>query len=162
MTEEKFTKEQIRALADFWPVFANPKFVYEVQDEVKEKKGVITMPSSSLSSEAKAFNKMIYQEGWVLDGFDWPPQTRPRPFSDVAPRRNEGPLTRWNWPEWAQTDEFKDLFSKPEALAKASAHQLAKLLTALVRKERFCEGTMASACSDGLLARITQRAGALV
>ena len=38
MTEEKCTKEQIRALADFWPVFANPKFVYEVQDEAKEKK----------------------------------------------------------------------------------------------------------------------------
>jgi len=136
MTEEKFTKEQIQALADFWPVFANPKFVYETQDEVKEEKGVMTMPSSSLSSEAKAFHKMIYLEGWILDGFDWP--------------------------EWAQTDEFKDLFSKPEALAKACAHQLAKLLTALARKERFCEGTMASACSDGLLARITQRASILL
>ena len=136
IVEQEFSKEQIRALADFWPVFANPKFVYEVQDEAKEETGVITMPSSSLSPEAKAFNKMIYQEGWVLDGFDWP--------------------------EWAQTDEFKDLFSKPEALAKASSHQLAKLLTALTRKERFCEGTMASACSDGLLARITQRAGVLV
>lgn len=33
--EQEFSKEQIRALADFWPVFANPKFVYEVQDEVK-------------------------------------------------------------------------------------------------------------------------------
>ena len=131
-----FSKDQIRALAAFWPVFANPKFVYEVQDEVKEKKGVITIPSSSLSPEAKAFNKMIYQQGWVLDGFDWP--------------------------EWTQTDEFKDLFSKPEDLAKASAHQLAKLLTALTRKERFCEGTMASACADGLLARITHRAGVLV
>ena len=136
MTEEKFTVEQIRALADFWPVFANPKFVYETQDEMKEKKGVITMPSSSLSLEVKAFNKMIYQEGWILDGFDWP--------------------------EWAKTDEFKDLFSKPESLAKASAHQIAKLLTALARKERFCEGTMASACSDGLLARITQRASILL
>ena len=136
MTSIEFSKEQIRALADFWPVFANPKFVYETQDEVKEKKGVITMPSRSLSSEAKSFNKMIYQEGWILEGFDWP--------------------------EWAQTNEFKDLFSKPEVLAKASAHELAKLLTALTRKERFCEGTMASACSDGLFAGITQRAGMLL
>jgi hypothetical protein len=32
-----FTPEQIRALADFWPVFANSKFVYETQDEMKEK-----------------------------------------------------------------------------------------------------------------------------
>ena len=134
--KHNFTPEQIRALADFWPVFANPKFVYETQDEVKEKEGVMTMPPSSLSPEAKAFNKMIYQEEWILDGFDWP--------------------------DWAQTDEFKDLLSKPEALAKASPHQLAKLLTALARKERFCQGTMASACSDGLLGRITQRAGVLV
>ena len=134
--EIEFSKDQIRALADFWPVFANPQFVYEVRDEVKEKKGMITMPSSSLSPEAKAFNKMIYQEGWILDGFEWP--------------------------EWAQTDEFKDLFSKPDSLAKASAHQLAKLLTALARKERFCEGTMASAYSYGLLAGITQRAGMLL
>jgi hypothetical protein len=65
MTSIEFLKEQLRALADFWPVFANPKFVYEVQDEVKEKKGVITIPSSSLSPDAKAFNKMIYQEGWI-------------------------------------------------------------------------------------------------
>ena len=128
-------RKQLQSLADFWSVFSNPKFVYETQDEVKEKKGVITMPSSSLSPEAKAFNRMIYQEGWILDGFDWP--------------------------EWAQTDEFMDLFSKPESLAKASADQLAKLLTALTRKERFCEGTMASACSDGLLAGITHRAGVL-
>ena len=130
------SRKHLQSLADFWSVFDNPKFVYETQDEVKEKKGVITMPSSSLSPEAKAFNRMIYQEGWILDGFDWP--------------------------EWAQTDEFKDLFSKPEALAKASVDQLAMLLTALSRKERFCEGTMASACSDGLLAGITQRAGMLL
>ena len=130
------SRKQLQSLADFWSVFDNPKFVYETQDEVKEKKGVISMPFSSLSPEAKAFNKMIYQEGWIIDGFDWP--------------------------EWAQTDEFKDLFSKPEALAKASADQLAMLLTALSRKERFCEGTMASACSDGLLAGITQRAGMLL
>jgi len=134
--KHNFTPEQIRALADFWPVFGDPNFVYEVQDEAKEETGVITMPSSSLSLEAKAFNKMIYQEGWILDGFDWP--------------------------EWAQSDEFKDIFSKPEALAEASAYQLAMLLTALARKERFCEGTMSSACSDGLLARITHRAGVLV
>jgi len=134
--KHNFTPEQIRALADFWPVFGDPNFVYKVQDEAKEETGVITMPSSSLSLEAKAFNKMIYQEGWILDGFDWP--------------------------EWAQSDEFKDIFSKPEALAEASAYQLAMLLTALARKERFCEGTMSSACSDGLLARITHRAGVLV
>ena len=124
-TEQKFSKDQIRALADYWPVFANPKFVYETQDKTIEGEGVVTMPSISLSDEAKTFNKMIYQMGWVLEGFDWS--------------------------EWSQTDEFRALFSKPDVISKASAHQLAMLLTALVRKERFCQGTMASACSEGLL-----------
>ena len=32
------SKKQLQSLADFWTVFANPKFVYETQDEVKEKK----------------------------------------------------------------------------------------------------------------------------
>ena len=63
-----------------------------------------------------------------------------------------------DWPEWARTDEFNNLFSKKGAVAKASVYQLAQLLTALVRKERFCSGTMACAFSDGLLTGITHRA----
>ena len=131
--DTEFSKEQIRALADFWPVFANPKFVYETEDKhEKRADGVIIMPSSTLSSEAYAFHKMVYREGWILKEFDWP--------------------------EWAGTDEFNNLFSKKGAVAKASVKQLAQLLTALVRKDRFCDGTMACAYSDGLLTGITQRA----
>ena len=131
--EPTFSKKQLQALADFWPVFANPKFVYETEDKhEKRADGVIIMPSSTLSSEAYAFHKMVYREGWILKEFDWL--------------------------EWARTDEFNNLFSKKEAVAKASVYQLAQLLTALVRKERFCSGTMACAYSDGLLTGITQRA----
>jgi hypothetical protein len=131
--EPTFSKEQIRALADFWPVFANPKFVYETEDKhEKRADGVLVMPSSTLSSEAYAFHKMVYREGWILKEFDWP--------------------------EWAGTDEFNNLFSKKGAVAKASVYQLAQLLTTLVRKERFCSGTMACAYFDGLLTGITHRA----
>jgi Family of unknown function (DUF6508) len=132
-TKADFTKKQLQALADFWPVFANPKFVYETEDEhEKRADGVIVMPSSTLSSEAYAFHMMVYREGWILKEFDWL--------------------------EWARTDEFNNLFSKKGAVAKASVQQLAQLLTTLVRKERFCSGTMACAYSDGLLTGITQRA----
>ena len=131
--DTEVSKEQIRALADFWPVFANPKFVYETEDKhEKRADGVIIMPSSTLSSEAYAFHKMVYREGWILKEFDWL--------------------------EWARTDEFNNLFSKKGAVAKASIQQIAQLLTALVRKERFSSGTMACAYSDGLLTGITQRA----
>jgi hypothetical protein len=135
--DTEFSKEQIRALADFWPVFANPKFVYETEDEhEKRADGVIIMPSSTLSSEAYAFHMMVYREGWILKEFDWP--------------------------EWARTDEFNNLFSKKGTVAKASVQQLAQLLTTLVRKERFCSGTMACAYSDGLLTGITHRASMLI
>ena len=131
--EPTFSKEQLQALADFWPVFANSKFVYETEDEhEKRADGVLVMPSSTLSSKAYAFHMMVYREGWILKEFDWL--------------------------EWARTDEFNNLFSKKGAVAKASVQQLAQLLTTLVRKERFCSGTMACAYSDGLLTGITQRA----
>ena len=131
--DTEFSKEQIQALADFWPVFANPKFVYETEDKYEKRAdGVLVMPSSTLSREAHAFHMMVYREGWILKEFDWP--------------------------KWAGTDEFNNLFSKKGAVAKASVQQLAQLLTALVRKERFCSGTMACAYSDGLLTGITQRA----
>ena len=131
--DTEFSKEQIQALADFWPVFANPKFVYETEDKhEKRADGVLVMPSSTLSREAYAFHMMVYREGWILKEFDWL--------------------------EWARTDEFNNLFSKKGAVAKASVQQLAQLLTTLVRKERFSSGTMACAYSDGLLTGITQRA----
>ena len=31
----EFSKNQIQALVDFWPVFANPKFVYETKVKAK-------------------------------------------------------------------------------------------------------------------------------
>lgn len=136
-TKTDFTKKQLQALANFWPVFANPKFVYETEDKhEKRADGVLVMPSSTLSSEAYAFHKMVYREGWILREFDWP--------------------------EWAGTDEFNNLFGKKGAVAKASVQQLAQLLTTLVRKERFSSGTMACAYSDGLLTGITHRASMLI
>ena len=71
------------------------------------------MPSSPLSSEAYAFHMMVCREGWNLKGLDWP--------------------------EWAKTDEFNNLFSKKGAVAKASVYPLAQLLTAFVRKRAFLQ-----------------------
>jgi len=39
-----------------------------------------------------------------------------------------------------QTEEGQSLRDRPEALAAASADDLAKLLTAIVRSDRFVEG----------------------
>jgi hypothetical protein len=49
----------------------------------------------------------------------------------------------------------------PEALASATPDQLAKLITVVVRQERFYEGSLAGAFEDGLVLAIVRRAGVL-
>ncbi|MCB8780052.1 DUF6508 domain-containing protein [Planktothrix agardhii 1806] len=67
-----------------------------------------------------------------------------------------------NWVEWMKTDEAKKLRDNPTALAKASEHDLACLLTTLIRQERFCEGSLEGAYDSGLLTRILQRAASML
>lgn len=72
---------------------------------------------------------------------------------------------RWivvfEWPTWARTDEAQALWRDPAALAAASPYQLERFVTALIRSERFSEGTLDEACESGLLLRIARRAAAL-
>jgi hypothetical protein len=74
--------------------------------------------------------------GWVVVGFDW--------------------MT------WLQTEEGAALRDRPEALASASPDELAKLLTAIIRSDRFVEGSIVGAFESGLLVRIARRASALL
>jgi len=67
-----------------------------------------------------------------------------------------------NWTEWKQTPEAEKLRDDPTALAHASQHELACLLTTLIRQERFCEGSLASAYASGLLTGILQRADSIL
>ena len=93
-------------------------------------------PEYHFSPTADAFIQAAYEAGWVSPEVDWV--------------------------EWTETPEFRLLFTDPVELATASPHQLACLLTSLIRKERFCTGTLAGAFTDGLLTRILQRATALL
>jgi hypothetical protein len=47
-------------------------------------------------------------------------------------------------------------------MATATANQLAKVLTALIRGERFSEGTLREAFKSGLLLAVARRAKALL
>jgi len=67
-----------------------------------------------------------------------------------------------NWVEWMKTDEAKKLRDNPTELAKASEHDLACLLTTLIRQERFCQGSLEVAYDSGLLTGILQRAASML
>ena len=67
----------------------------------------------------------------------------------------------FDWQTWKETAEAATLRDDPSALARASGGQLAKLLTTLIRGERFMEGSLAAAYDAGLLTGILRRADVL-
>ena len=89
----------------------------------------------SFSKKADAFIKTCYECGWVLGDFDWG--------------------------TWKDTSEAMELRDNPDAMARATPDQIAKLLTVLIRLERFCSGSLANAFKSGLLGAILRRAVAL-
>ncbi len=84
-----------------------------------------------LSKAAERFVHIAYEDGWVLTEFDW---------------------GVWNWTDQAQRFE-----RDPETVADASARELAQLPTALIRGDRFSEGTLAEAYRSGLVTAVLRR-----
>jgi len=131
-----FSKEDLKALADFWPVFADPKFLWEKEKNVKSKvRSEFIIPQKIWDPEATAFHKMVYKQRWVVD---------------------------FDWTGWVETKQFREMMEKSDGIEAANPVKLAKLITSLVRKERFCEGTLSEASRSGLLERITRRASQLI
>ncbi len=50
----------------------------------------------------------------------------------------------------------------PEVLSRATPEQLEKLLTAVIRADRFCDGALAGERESGLLARVCRRASVVL
>lgn len=90
----------------------------------------------SFSDTAISFYKMAYDMGWVILGYAWS--------------------------DWMVTDEATRLRDDPAALAAAAPEQLARLLTVVIRQDRFSEGSLAGAYHSGLLTGIVRRAAVLV
>lgn len=67
----------------------------------------------------------------------------------------------FNWVAWIDSDEATTL-RDPDRLDQATPAQLEKLLTAMIRQDRFAEGTIENAYSSGLIGRIAQRAAAIL
>ena len=130
-------QERLQALADFLPFFEQPGFEFgEWFENPKSESGMMVLPHYSLSDSAHSFVRMAYDMGWVL--------------LDYA------------WPAWKGTDEAISLRDDPVALAAATPEQLARLLTVLIRQDRYIEGALGSAYKSGLLTGIVRRAAALV
>jgi hypothetical protein len=137
MTKIRFlsVKHRLRKLEDFYLILGQKGFQFGTMVTKDSDTGEATMPHYSFSIEAESFVKTCYDCGWVLADFDWP--------------------------TWKDTSEAMELRNNPEAIANATPNQIAKMLTVLVRRERFCAGALAAAFERGLLVAILRRATAL-
>ncbi|MBX3323198.1 MAG: hypothetical protein KF757_09440 [Phycisphaeraceae bacterium] len=94
------------------------------------------MPMYDFSDGASRFMDDMYRLGWVKADFDWP--------------------------AWAGTPEAQRLVNDAAALEAATAEDLARLLTAHLRQERFCEGHLGGMFDTGHLTAIVVRAERLL
>ena len=67
----------------------------------------------------------------------------------------------FDWGKWKESPEAAHLRDDPAALEAATADQLQRLLTVLIRQDRFVEGALGSAFESGFLVRILRRAAVL-
>lgn len=128
-------RRRLSALADFLPALEGPDFEAGRWHDSERRGEVWTMPWYELGPTAEAFLRAVVGNGWMMIGFDWP--------------------------TWASTAEAMALRTDPAALADATPDQIAKLLTALIRSDRFNEGTLGDAFESGYIAAIARRAAAL-
>jgi hypothetical protein len=128
--------ERLRPLADLVPILESADADFGHWEAPPPVYDVHQMPYFVFGPTADAFRSAVASGAWVMMGFDWM--------------------------KWLDTDEGKALRDRPEALGAASSDDLAKLLTAIVRSDRFVEGSIAGAFESGLLARIVRRAAGLL
>lgn len=126
----------LRALADLLPFFAvggDAAGAWVWPEPGPD--GVTQLPRFREGPALAAFHRAAHDGGWMRPGFAWG--------------------------AWSATPEARALMQDPAALARATPEDLARLITLLVRRDRFAEGSLAAAAGDGLIARILMRAGAL-
>ena len=135
MTRAGTLTARLERLASFAAVLEAPGFVAGEYVGPEVEPGVWRMPYVRYHPEVDRFHDLAYADGWVRTDFDWG--------------------------DWSETPEALGLRGEPAALASATPDQLAKLITVLVRQERFAEGSLKGVFEDGLVLGIVRRAGVL-
>jgi hypothetical protein len=125
-------RERLQLLARHLEAFEAPDFSFgEWERPVTDAEGVISLGWYRFSPGAEAFLADVRGGGWI----------------EV-----------FGWQAWLATPEGHALANDRAALAAASADDLRRLLTAIVRSDRFTEGSVAGAYESGLLTAIVRRA----
>jgi hypothetical protein len=128
--------ERLRLLADVLPFLEAPDADFGHWELPPPRDGVESLGWFEFGPAAEAWRAAVAAGSWVVAGFDWR--------------------------TWLADSEGRALHDDPNAVKTATPDQLARLLTAIVRSDRFVEGSIAGAFESGLLAAISRRAAALL
>jgi hypothetical protein len=129
--------DALRALAAFLPVLEQPGFkAGSLQGGEEVEPRVFAMPFVNYAEAVIRFTEAAYAHGWVRSDLDCG--------------------------EWGKTEEAISLQSTPAKLAGATTEQLARLLTLVIRQDRFVEGALLAAFECGLILGIVRRATELL
>lgn len=135
MTPTPPLNEKIGRLTEFLPYFEAPGATLGEVVSPSPSSTTKYFPFFKFNKVGVAFCEACYELGWVKLDF--------------------------NWGRWKSTEEALKLRDDPEHLAQADADQISKVLTCLLRQERFCEGSLENALQSGWLLRIIQRLDAI-
>ena len=127
---------RLRPLAELVPILEAPDANFGYWDTSPTVDGREHLPWFVFGPTAEAFIAAVAGGDWIITAFDWM--------------------------SWLKAGEGQALRDDPEAVARATPDQLAMLLTAIVRSDRFVEGSIEGAFESGLLSRIARRAAALL
>jgi hypothetical protein len=128
--------DRLRALADVLPMLEASDADFGHWELPPPRDGIHSLGWFEFGPTAEAWRAAVARGEWIIVGFDWR--------------------------SWLASAAGQALRDEPAAVATASPEQLAWLLTAIVRSDRFVEGSIEGAFDSGLLARISRRAAALL
>jgi hypothetical protein len=115
-----------------WRRPGSGKRPFNKQEDLPE---LIILPGFEFTPSADSFHQYCYEDGWILRDF--------------------------GWPAWSKSPAGARLLEHPELIASADVKTLSRLLTVILRSERFTDGAIAGYWSRGTIPAIFCRAAEL-
>ena len=134
------TPAQLRCLADWLPALEAPEVSAGTwRGGDTDANGVMQMPWFEYDERLDSWRAACAGAGLIVVGFDW-----------------------MRWLQTPQGIAYSRGPASAEAIGTAPSADLARLVTAIIRGDRFSEGNIAGAFESGILAAISRRAAALL
>lgn len=123
----KISKSGLEKLLSTIPLFENHSGPW-IEHDIKRQGNTISLGVARHSTPVMAFSRSFHDSGLFI------------PF---------------DWPSWQ--NEAERICADPSLIQKADLETIRRLLTTHVRKERFCEGHLASLCESGHIVSVLKR-----